>query len=619
MVALLFCPVKGNTNYPPLSVSLLSSYLKKNGVNSSVIDLNKALYLENEELAANYSYYFAFPSIFSGYTDNENEIKNVDTIYNFSLLLSILYGSDKLPYTYSKEEKEFVQQLEQEIDSKASQIINSNYKYIGFSTYVSNIAYSCILAKKLKEKNPNISLFFGGSSTSFSPIREFLLEMKLADYVIVGEGEEALVKLINDLESGSQPNYNTIFSENIAPENPKNNETIVPIISSLNSLPFPDFSDFILSNYSPKNKDYTILPISSSRGCINQCVYCSEAQYWQRFRQRSVTNVVNEIKHGVINYNAKCFFFHDSLINGNIKWLEDFCDQLIEEGLNIHWFSFASVQNLNFEILEKMQKAGCISLTYGIEHISEKVLKNMNKRSSLGKAKEILEASVEIGIMPTANIIYGLLGEDDEDFANLLYFISLPQFREKVYFTYRAFEIRVGSIISNKIIEEMDDIKIRKSNFSMFNEQQKKIFSKIDIYWLPNSEYVSKLMLKLNVINKFIREQEGTLNTKQSIIRNYDTTPILKSIVTLEQYPLVVYNESELDGVLYGLSHVQKEIVLGASKKQNLLEISDAMYAKITTLNPSSISNSDEVKKTINEAVIEKAILLTQKGIIKWK
>lgn len=619
MVALLFCPIKGNANYPPLSVSLLSAYLKENSIPSTVIDLNKSFYIENANLAAIYSNYFGYPSILSGFTDNENEIKNVDTIYNFSLLLSILYGNDKVPVVYSDEEKELIRQIEQEIDFKADQIINSNYKYIGFSTYISNIAYSCILAKKLKEKNASISIFFGGSSTSYMPIREFLLEMGLADYVIVGEGENAIIKLIKDLESGAQLTYNTIFSENIAPPKLQNNETIVPIISDLDVLPFPDFSDLNLTNYSPKNKDFTILPIYSSRGCINQCVYCSETQYWQRFRQRSITRVIDEIKHGISKYNAKCFFFHDSLINGNVKWLEDFCDQLIKEELNINWLSFASVQNLNLHILQKMQKSGCISLTYGIEHISEKVLRDMNKMSSLGKAKEVLETTIKLGIMPIANIIYGLLGENDEDFANLLYFTSLPQFKGRVYFTYRSFEIRVGSVISNKIIENMENVKIRKSDFSNFNEKQKEIFSKIDIYWLPDSEYVKKLMLKLNVINKFINEQETTLSIKQSTIKNYDTIPVLRSIITLDKKPIFAHHDTSIDSIMYGLSHVQKEIVLGASNGFSLSEISDGMYEKVVALNPSGISGFNAVNETIKSSVIENAILLTQMNILKWK
>lgn len=619
MVALLFCPIKGNANYPPLSVSLLSAYLKEQGVSSTVIDLNKDFYIKNANLAATYSNYFGYPSILSGFTDNENEIKNVDTIYNLSLLLSILYGRDKVPVIYNDEEAEMIRQIEQEIDIKADQIINSNYKYIGFSTYISNIAYSCILAKKLKEKNANISIFFGGSSTSYMPIREFLLEMGLADYVIVGEGENAIIKLIKDLESGVQLKYNTIFSENIAPKKLQNNETIVPIISDLDILPFPDFSDLNLTNYSPQNKDFTILPIYSSRGCINQCVYCSETQYWQRFRQRSITRVIDEIKHGINKYNAKCFFFHDSLINGNVKWLEDFCDQLIKEELNINWLSFASVQNLNLHILQKMQKSGCISLTYGIEHISEKVLRDMNKMSSLGKAKEVLETTIKLGIMPIANIIYGLLGENDEDFANLLYFTSLPQFKGRVYFTYRSFEIRVGSVISNKIIENMENIKIRKSDFLNFNEKQKEIFSKIDIYWLPDSEYVKKLMLKLNVINKFINEQETTLSIKQSTIKNYDTIPVLRSIITLDKKPILVHHDTAIDNIMYGLSHVQKEIVLGTSNGFSLSKISDGMYEKVVALNPSGISSFNMVNETIKSSVIENAILLTQMNILKWK
>ena len=53
----------------------------------------------------------------------------------------------------------------------------------------------------IKSLAPQIKIFFGGSSTAYKPIREFMLKSKIADYVLVGEGENAIVKLISDLET----------------------------------------------------------------------------------------------------------------------------------------------------------------------------------------------------------------------------------------------------------------------------------------------------------------------------------------------------------------------------------------------------------------------------------
>lgn len=96
--------------------------------------------------------------------------------------------------------------------------------------------------------------------------------MDIADFVIVRDGENTIFPLIQDLGNlNSRPNYDTIYSENIEPKILKIKELSVSVISNLGKLPFPDFSPFDISNYSPKNKNYDILPILFSRGCINQC------------------------------------------------------------------------------------------------------------------------------------------------------------------------------------------------------------------------------------------------------------------------------------------------------------------------------------------------------------
>lgn len=611
MVLLLFCPSKGTPNHPPLAISSLASYLNENKIDTSVLDINKSINIENTELSNKINYYFSNPDRFYEKLNNLEIINNIDTIYNFPLLLSILEKDRQLHYHMDDEEKKFVEDLEKEIDSRINQIIKSKASYVGFSTYISNIAYSCILSKRLKEKKPDIITFFGGSSTAYFPIRDFLLTMKITDFVAVGEGENSLLYLIQNLKTNNNKlPFNTIFSQNIAPLQLKKNEIAVPIVNDLDTLPFPDFSSFELSQYSPINKEYLILPIVASRGCINQCAYCSETQYWRKFRQRSVSNVIQEIKNGIKKYNAKAFFFHDSLINGNLKWLNEFCDNIINEKIDIHWYSYASVQNLDFKLLEKMKQSGCIRLTLGIEHISGKVLKEMKKNTTFEKAKQVLEDCITLNIMPVANIIYGLPGETDEDFANLLYFMALPQFRGNVYFSIRPFEIRVGSSVTNKIIEDMNEIYIKEMDYSMFTDEIQKIYKKINIYWLPDKKYLDEISYKSNVFNIFLKSQEQELNTQRVVVLRYDLPIVLKSIIKLESIPFIKQNFEEINEKL---SYIEEILLMGAEQEMNLSEISEQMYSELNSDETNQIEN-DKIEKIL----IDCAILLTQKGIIYW-
>lgn len=328
MIALILAPSKGEAPYPPLAICSLKAWLGKYGYSSTAIDLNRKYVINHSELIYNINKYFGRPTTHLDATSIE-AVYNLDTIYNLELLLKFLYNDDCNIEMLSEVESNFYKELDAQLNIEARNLVESGYKYIGFSTFVSNICFSLLLSKKIKQLNPAIKIFFGGSSTAHKPIRDFLLKSQLADHVIVGEGENAIVKLINDLENNIAE-YSVIYSDNIAPKDIDYNEIIVPTIKEIDELPFPDFSDLDLDLYTLEyNKNYRFASIATSRGCVNRCAYCSETQYWRRYRQRSVSCVIDEIEYQYNTHNMKIFFFCDSLINGNVVWLRDFCNQLI--------------------------------------------------------------------------------------------------------------------------------------------------------------------------------------------------------------------------------------------------------------------------------------------------
>lgn len=113
--------------------------------------------MKNRNLAKALTNHFAYPSYFANTTNDIDKINNTDTIYNF-LLLAILNKNNN--YMVDEDVQLFINELNKEIENRAKQIIKSDFKYIGFYTYVSNIAYSCILAKKLKEIKPKLKIFW---------------------------------------------------------------------------------------------------------------------------------------------------------------------------------------------------------------------------------------------------------------------------------------------------------------------------------------------------------------------------------------------------------------------------------------------------------------------------
>lgn len=299
-------------------------------------------------------------------------------------------------------------------------IIEGDYKRIGLSTY--NIV------QKIKETKPDIvgiscplsimwddvvrisRLFrseydckqvIGGFQPSAFP--EQCLKESCADHVVVGEGEVAFKDIVEGTE-----------------------EKIVkrPLIPDLDTIPFParhliDMEKYIkmgLAQGSQKRKRYTT--IVSSRGCTNNCTFCSAKVVWTRkWRARSAENVVSEIEHLKEKYRIDEIHFEDDNISLDKKRMNKICDLIIEKDLDISWTvpNGIAVGTLDKDTIFKMKKSGCYQLNFGIESGNEYVLKNIiKKRMDLNKAKEVIKWTKEAGMFSHSFFILGFPTETKE-------------------------------------------------------------------------------------------------------------------------------------------------------------------------------------------------------------
>ena len=196
-IVLTFCPVKGQVNYPPLGLAYLSAVLKQHNISHKILDLNNTLYKENRALASDL-YSFFGPITFDLETVNnidnpESLVSNIDTIYNFNLLLyALAYPVLK---KVSEEERIFIEQLHHYIDSEVLRIEEMRPKVVGFSVYISNVAVSCLIAQKLKNRNKGIKVIFGGPSNHYEQNREFFLKSGIVEYLLV----KVRIQLLNIL------------------------------------------------------------------------------------------------------------------------------------------------------------------------------------------------------------------------------------------------------------------------------------------------------------------------------------------------------------------------------------------------------------------------------------
>ena len=302
----------------------------------------------------------------------------------------------------------------------ADTIVEESFNIVGFSIWHSNINCSLLAARQIKEKNPSLPIVFGGPECYPLWSGNSLIESPYVDIVVYGEGEFTLGDIVDNLDRYGSLRHNKGFlikkEGRIVDMGPE--ETI----HNLELLPFPDFSVFDLDRY-PTEKGLFIL---FNRGCVYKCSYCSLPGTTPAYRKRSAKSLVCEIKHQIKRHpGITRFFCASAALNADLNTLSEFCDLIIEEGLEVSWGGYAAIRKMDIKLLEKMKIAGCECLNFGMESSSDRILKQMNKRYDSVLAGQLIKDTHEAGISSIrVNFIFGFPGETEEDFRKTLAFVG---------------------------------------------------------------------------------------------------------------------------------------------------------------------------------------------------
>ena len=387
-IVLIQCPVWG-TYDPPLALAQLSACLKKAGHQVHAMDLNIELYLNRRE---NHKGLWAW--------------EQCDFWYDASNVAQFYAANKDL------------------IDQYVKQIVAYNPQIICFSVCTSSRFASLELARMIKKERKDSVIVFGGTLFFEDSWSQRILLESVVDIVAIGEGEVTLCELVHLIEENKPLNSCLGIAYKISDQvfhNPPR-----PLLENLDELPFMDFSDLPLAKYDDKGH----IPILTSRGCVQQCVFCSSKAFWPGYRHMSGKRVFEEIKFHKDRFKELGHIdFLDLLINGDIKSLNSLCDLMIDwelkENIIISWAANAIIRKeMTPDLLTKMYKSGCRQLFYGIESGSQRVLGLMKKRYALEDADDVIKSTHEAGIVVTANFMFGFPGEEEDDFVKTLEFIK---------------------------------------------------------------------------------------------------------------------------------------------------------------------------------------------------
>lgn len=286
------------------------------------------------------------------------------------------------------------------------------------------------IARLVKAFNSKIKVVVGGMHASNCP--EEVLEEKVIDFVVLGEGEIPFYNLLKAINSGSSD------FRDIAGIAFRNNRGVVinparNFVENLDILSFPARDLLPMEKYFQINTGRDSLTserrhtsMITSRGCPHSCTFCSAITLWGKtWRERSAENVLEEIESLVNVYGVKELSFEDDNLSLDLERLEKICTGIIERKFKLKWNTpnGIAVHNLNRQLIHLMKQSGCVRLNLGIESGDENILHNVIKKSiSLDKIREVVNWCKKEGIVTLGYFVLGMPGETPQSIRRTIEF-----------------------------------------------------------------------------------------------------------------------------------------------------------------------------------------------------
>lgn len=339
---------------------------------------------------------------------------------------------------------------------------------VGLSLFSCYHNHAVVLTKALKRQIGDIPVIWGGVHTTYLPE----LSLQFADYICVGEGEEAFPEFIESLSNGKKNPVNNIWYMS-------GDKIVKTAMNALNSNmdaypPFDynhegfyrvekgkarhlkDNEDAVKAYY---GKDFFII---TSRGCIFKCTYCSNDSknklYGDNYRgvrrfsnERVLQDLETAKKH--LPFIESVSFIDDDFISRKAEELADFC-QGYKKRIGLPFFSFGNPVNINQQNIDMLVDAGMHRMQIGVQTGSPRMQKLY--RRPVTNAKVIAVSNFferhKGKIVPTYDFILDNPWETDEDKEDSLNLIM--QIKEPKRFDFFSLTFFPGTSLQKRALDE---------------------------------------------------------------------------------------------------------------------------------------------------------------------
>jgi len=300
-----------------------------------------------------------------------------------------------------------VQILDGYFDSN-EEILNkvADSDFVGFSGTTPQVPHIIHLNRLIKSQNEKTKTVAGGFGPSLQPHK--ILQEPSIDYLVMGEGEQSMLDIINGATSRIVSN--------------------IPI-ADIDSIPNPDRDSIDLNRYisiAEREEGRRVTSIMTERGCAFGCTFCAEGQFgtiWRkaglvngemkyerpmRVRGRNPKLVVHEMLEVKDRFNITFFKMNDAETNPSRAHFINLCKEMVAQKLDVPWGCNMRCDKIDEEICEWAVKARCEEFWMGLESGSEEIHRHINKGTTVEMIRRAFAVSKKYGIRRRTYCLLGI-------------------------------------------------------------------------------------------------------------------------------------------------------------------------------------------------------------------
>uniref|UniRef100_J2JYZ2 Fe-S oxidoreductase n=1 Tax=Streptomyces auratus AGR0001 TaxID=1160718 RepID=J2JYZ2_9ACTN len=312
--------------------------------------------------------------------------------------------------------------IEEFTDELARRIAAGEPDVVGFTTTFQTLTASMAVARRLKELSPQTVTVFGGANCEGSMGEALHRNFDFVDYVVRGEGELAWPGLLRSLtdeaafetvpglcwrdESGASV-YNAVSTKPLPPA----------------AMVLPHYDEYV-EQFAKSHARFWLEPrliLESSRGCWwgekHHCTFCGLNGASMMFRSKRPDQFIDDLVTLANRHRILDVMLVDNILD--MAYLDSMLPALAEADIDLR-LMYEIKANLRYEQLEVISKAGVVCVQPGVESLSSKVLKLMDKGVSGCLNVRMLRDAESLGLTVAWAYLYGFPGETAEDYTKII-------------------------------------------------------------------------------------------------------------------------------------------------------------------------------------------------------